>query len=134
MKKLYSLALTLCLALGVLAGCGTSSVQEGTGATQEEAKQEISATITLSQNNGEEKMANEEVTVEQGTTLLEAMENTFEVDVSEGFINGIEGISMDEEKKMAWTYTINGEEAMVGAGEYELEQGDDIVFDYHSWE
>ncbi len=65
---------------------------------------------------------------------MEVMEENYEVEQTEGFINSIEGIAGNEEEKMAWMYTINGEDAMVGANEYEVEDGDEIAFNYQSWE
>ncbi|MCA0970304.1 DUF4430 domain-containing protein [Halobacillus litoralis] len=132
MKKFYSILLAVSFSLAVLAGCGATTEPGQAESGQTEAKQEVAATIIL--NNGEEELANKEVTVETGTTLMEVMKENFEVEESDGFINGLEGISMNEEEKMAWMYTINGEEAMVGANEYEIEQGDEITFDYQSWE
>lgn len=134
MKKMYSVLFAISLALTLLTGCGTDAQSGQAEGDQSEQKQEISATIILTKHDGEEKVANKEVSVESGTTLMEVMKSHFDIEESSGFINGINGISMDEEKKMAWIYTINGEEAMVGANEYELEQGDEIVFDYQSWE
>ncbi|MBH0229631.1 DUF4430 domain-containing protein [Halobacillus yeomjeoni] len=135
MKKMYVLLLSVLLAGGVLSGCGTVQ-QDGSqaNASQQEEKEEISVVVKITKQNGEEKLVDQEISVEEGSTLMELMKENFDVEESEGFINEIEGISMNQEKKMAWMYTINGEEAMVGANEYQLEQGDVIVFDYHSWE
>jgi len=133
MNKLYTLLLAILLTAGTLSGCGTQT-EEKANAGQEEEKQEVSVQVEISKNNGEETLADKEISVEEGTTLLKVMEDNFEVEQSEGFINSIEGIAGNQEKKMAWMYTINGEEAQVGANEYEVKQGDMIVFDYHSWE
>ncbi|MCA1009507.1 DUF4430 domain-containing protein [Halobacillus halophilus] len=133
MNKLYTLILAILLTAGTLSGCGTQT-EENANAGQEEEKQEVSVQVEISKNNGEETLADKEISVEEGTTLLSVMEDNFEVEQSEGFINSIEGIAGNQEEKMAWMYTINGEEAQVGANEYEVEQGDQIIFDYHSWE
>ncbi|MFZ0368593.1 MAG: DUF4430 domain-containing protein [Halobacillus sp.] len=133
MNKLYTLLLAILLTAGTLSGCGTQT-EEKANAGQEEEKQEVSVQVEISKNNGEETLADKEISVEEGTTLLKVMEDNFEVEQSEGYINSIEGIAGNQEKKMAWMYTINGEEAQVGANEYEVKQGDMIVFDYHSWE
>ncbi|SFF62444.1 protein of unknown function [Halobacillus alkaliphilus] len=133
MNKLYTLFLAILLTAGILSGCGTQT-EEKANVGQEEEKQEVSVQVEISKNNGEETLADKDISVEEGTTLLKVMENNFEVEQSEGFINSIEGIAGNQEKKMAWMYTINGEEAQVGANEYEVKQGDVIVFDYHSWE
>ncbi|MEC3884707.1 DUF4430 domain-containing protein [Halobacillus litoralis] len=133
MKKWSTFFTAMILAVAVLAGCGTQEEKE-TSATQEEQVQEVTVEVQVSKNNGEEMMAEDEITVEEGTTLMEVMEENYEVEQSEGFINSIEGIAGNQEEKMAWMYTINGDEAMVGANEYEVEDGDEIVFDYQSWE
>ncbi|MBX0356176.1 DUF4430 domain-containing protein [Halobacillus sp. Nhm2S1] len=133
MKKWNTVLTAMILAVAVLAGCGTQEEKE-TSATQEEQVQEVTVQVQLSKNDGEEMMAEDEITVEEGTTLMEVMEDNYEVEQSEGFINSIEGVAGNQEEKMAWMYTINGEEAMVGANEYEVEDGDEIVFDYQSWE
>ncbi|GEN53870.1 DUF4430 domain-containing protein [Halobacillus faecis] len=133
MKKWNTVLTAMILAVAVLAGCGTQEENE-TSATQEEQVQEVTVQVQLSKNDGEEMMAEDEITVEEGTTLMEVMEDNYEVEQSEGFINSIEGVAGNQEEKMAWMYTINGEEAMVGANEYEVEDGDEIVFDYQSWE
>ncbi|REJ08963.1 DUF4430 domain-containing protein [Halobacillus trueperi] len=133
MKKWNTVLTALMLAVAVLAGCGAQEEKE-TSTTQEEQVQEVTVQVQLSKNDGEEMMAEDEITVEKGTTLMEVMEDNYEVEQSEGFINSIEGIAGNQEEKMAWMYTINGDEAMVGANEYEVEDGDEIVFDYQSWE
>ncbi|MGR9049881.1 DUF4430 domain-containing protein [Halobacillus faecis] len=133
MRKWNTVLTAMILAVAVLAGCGTQEEKE-TSATQEEQVQEVTVQVQVSKNNGEEMMAEDEITVEEGTTLMEVMEDNYEVEQSEGFINSIEGIAGNQEEKMAWMYTINGDEAMVGANEYEVEDGDEIVFDYQSWE
>lgn len=132
MSKWYSVLVAMVLAAGILAGCGTQESEETT-ASQEEV-QEVTVQVQVSKDNGEEMISEDEITVDEGTTLMEVMEENYEVDQTEGFINSIEGIEGNEEEKLAWMYTINDEEVSVGASEYEVKEGDDIVFDYHSWE
>ncbi|ARI77211.1 DUF4430 domain-containing protein [Halobacillus mangrovi] len=136
MKKFNFFLVAALLAVGVISGCGTQQTEkaEEANASQQEEKQEVTLKVEISKNNGEEVLADQEITVAEGTTLMEVMKDNFEVKESEGFINSIEGIEGNQEEKMAWMFTINGEEAMVGANEYEVEQGDEIIFDYHSWE
>ncbi|WP_226579454.1 DUF4430 domain-containing protein [Halobacillus litoralis] len=131
MGKWYSFLLAAVITAGVLAGCGAQ--EEMSNTSQEEVK-EVTVQVELSKKNGEEVLADEQFTVEEGTTLMELMEENFEVEQTDGFINSIEGVAGNQEEKMAWMYTVNGEEATVGANEYEVKEGDDILFDYHSWE
>ncbi|SFK01480.1 protein of unknown function [Halobacillus dabanensis] len=145
MSKWYSVLLAMVMAVGVLVGCGsqeeegTSSnqeeqVEENTSANEEEQAEEVTVQVEIANSKEDEVIADDEWTVEEGTTLMEVMEENYEVEQTEGFINSIEGIAGNEEEKMAWMYTINGEEAMVGANEYEVEDGDEIAFNYQSWE
>jgi hypothetical protein len=145
MSKWYSVFLAMVMAVGVLVGCGsqeeegTSSNQEeqvegNTSANQEEQVEEVTVQVEINNSQQEEVIAEDEWTVEEGTTLMEVMEENYEVEQTEGFINSIEGVAGNEKEKLAWMYTINGEEAMVGANEYELEDGDEIAFNYQSWE
>lgn len=133
MSKWYSVLLAMVLSVGVLVGCGSQEGEE-TSATQEEQVEEVTVQVQIENSKEEETIADDEWTVKEGTTLMEVMEDNYEVEQSEGFINSIEGVAGNQEEKMAWMYTINGEEAMVGANEYELEDGDEIAFNYQSWE
>ncbi len=132
MNKWYSIFTAMVLAIGVLAGCGAQQEEEETSTTEEEQAEELTVDVQISE--GDEMIAEDEFKVEEGTTLMEVMESNYEVEQTEGFINSIEGIPTNEEEKMAWMYTINGEEVMVGANEYELEDGDEVLFNYQSWE
>ncbi|WP_163526264.1 DUF4430 domain-containing protein [Halobacillus ihumii] len=133
MRKMYALITALMVTLFVLAGCQTEGGGEEASTSQEE-KQEVTLNIELSKNKGEKVLANEEVTVEEGTVLMEVMKNNFEVAEKDGFITGLEGITASEGEQKAWMFTINGETSMVGANKYEVKQGDEIVFDFQSWE
>lgn len=145
MSKWYSVFLAMVMAVGVLAGCGAQEeegtpsnqeeqVEENTSANQEEQAEEVTVQIQITNSKTDKEIADDEWTVEEGTTLMEVMEENYEVEQTEGFINSIEGIAGNEEEKMAWMYTINGDDAMVGANEYEVEDGDEIAFNYQSWE
>lgn len=68
----------------------------------------------------------EEITVPEGTYLLDAMEDTYELEEDGGFISAIEGYEQDEDAGRYWLYYINDEMPSVGAADYELEEGDQI--------
>ncbi|WP_173916266.1 DUF4430 domain-containing protein [Halobacillus sp. Marseille-Q1614] len=121
----------LLLSAGVLAGCGENDQAEQQAESNEE---EIGIEIELSKDKGEETISEEEYMVEEGTTLMEIMENNYEIKEEGGFINSIDGIQAKEGEQKAWLYTINGEDATVGANEYEVEDGDEINFDFQAWE
>ncbi len=135
MRKFYALCASLLVAFALLTGCQSQkdSEQENANASQEE-KQEVSVHLEISQNNGEKSLSNKDFSVEKGTMLMEALKENFNVEENDGYITSIEGVKADESKKQAWMYTINGEEASVGADQYELKEGDKVVFDMHKWE
>ncbi|SIS37062.1 DUF4430 domain-containing protein [Salimicrobium flavidum] len=134
MKNVRNYAGAFVLTFVMLAGCQAESESSENNGEETQTQEEIEATVELTQNEGEEQVDEKEITVEEGTVLLEAMEDNFELEVEDGFITGIEGISAEDGEQKGWIYSVNGEEAQVGAGEYEIEDEDDIRFDFQSWE
>lgn len=142
MKKFYVSLLSLILAFGILAGCN----QEETSPSNTESKQsepqtneevEETVSITISIDNGNEELAQEEVTIEEGALLLDVLKENFDVEVTEeGYITSIEGVTQDEgdHEGKWWMYEVNGEFAEVGAAEFELNAEDKVVFDLHGME
>ncbi|WP_082233957.1 DUF4430 domain-containing protein [Halobacillus massiliensis] len=120
------------LAIGLLAGC--SDTTETDEQATENNNEETTVEIEVSKDEGEETLSAEEYTVEEGTTLMEIMKDNYEIEEEGGFINSIDGIQPEDGEQKAWIYTINGEDAMVGANEYEVEDGDSINFDFQAWE
>jgi len=139
MKKI----LFVLLSLGLLFGCSnegttndTSNNDASESANQEE-KAEI-VTVVISKNNGEEIIEEKEIEIESGkeVTVMDVMQENFEVETQfdGAFVASINGVAGSDEEKTSWFYSINGEEAMVGANEYKVEPEDKIEFDLHSWE
>lgn len=107
---------------------GENANQEVNEEVNEEITEEVA--FTISKDNGEEIIAEEEIAVEEGAILLDVLQENFEVELTEqGFITAINGSEQDEEAGVYWMYDVNGEAALVGAGEYELQPGDEVVFD-----
>lgn len=147
LRKLF-----LMLSMGlVLAGCGTDTAQEQEPAQTEEAEttnveevpesEEAAEDATEESETSSEEVTvdfdilidgetvtdlSEEVTVPEGTYLLDAMHDTYDVQEEGGFISAIEGYEQDEDTGRYWLYYINDEMPSVGAAEYELEEGDYI--------
>lgn len=67
-----------------------------------------------------------ELKFEEGQNLLEVMKENYDVTDKDGFISVIEGYEQDEKEGKYWLYTINGEQATVGAADYALEDQDVI--------
>ncbi|MDT8862156.1 DUF4430 domain-containing protein [Alkalihalobacillus sp. MEB130] len=147
MRLMFSILFAVLL---TITGCGANNeavedpvqdpAQEETPAdTQddvEEGVEEPYVTIVLSQDDQENVVSENTVSFEEGQTLMDVMQEHYEITTAyEGaFISGINGIESDDETSSYWLYTINGEEALVGANEYELEHEDMIHFHYASLE
>lgn len=107
--------------------------EQTTGETETTENEEV-VVITISENEGEEVIAQEDVAIEEGDLLLDVMEEHFEVEHDDGFIMSINGIAPKAGEERSWMYFVNDEMPMVGAAEYELKPGDEVVFDLQAWE
>jgi len=79
--------------------------------------------------DAEELLYDETISVEEGTTLMDAMKENVEVVEADGFITSICGKEQNADESRYWVYTVNGESIMVGASDYIIEEGDEVVFD-----
>nr|WP_309100774.1 DUF4430 domain-containing protein [Fredinandcohnia onubensis] len=140
MKKL----LVALLSLGILFGCSNDpSTNESSNNNTAETvdKKETAAeivTVVISKNNGEEIIEEKEIKIESGkeVTVMDVMQANFDIETQfdGAFVSSINGVAGSEEEKTSWFYSVNGEEAMVGANEFKLEPEDKIQFDLHKWE
>lgn len=138
MKKL----LFVLLSLGLLFGCSNDeTVKEPANNSSENAGVEEKAevvTVIISKNNGEEVVEQKEIEIdsEEKVTVMDIMQENFEIETQfdGAFISSINGVAGSEAEKTSWFYSVNGEEAMVGANEYELNPDDKVEFDLHEWE
>lgn len=141
MKKWLQLLSPLIVVVFILIGCsddaGNTNQGESTNNqtetednnTQSEANEEEQVSITISEDDGEEVHAEEKVDVEEGAILMDVLDENFDIEEDDGFITAIDGIENDEEEGKYWMYDVNDEMAQVGADEFELSPGDDVVFD-----
>ncbi|MFY0757763.1 DUF4430 domain-containing protein [Metabacillus dongyingensis] len=139
MNKFLSLLSVLFLAL--LAACGNTAEEpkkEAPGSEQAaedgEKTEETKAVVTLTKNEMAEKVDSKEVSFEEGQTLMDAMKANFEVEEAGGFISGIDGMMASDKDKTYWHLIVNGEDAMTGANEIELKDGDKVEFDLRKYE
>lgn len=133
LSKLFAL-----LSAGVvLAGCTTdvadetqemdSSVEdtEEVADSTEEAN-EVTAKIDILIDGEQIADLSKEVTVPAGTYLMDVMHEEYDIVDDGGFLSVIEGYEQDVDAERYWLYYINDEMPSVGAGEYELEEGDTL--------
>lgn len=132
MKRMMSILFMMFMAITLIACNDNSDVNNNSLDGNEIG----TVTIELTKENGEEEISVDEVALYEGDTVMDVMERNYEIETAyEGqFIHGINGIAPNEGETYAWVYTVNGEEVMVGANEYELSPGDVVHFDYSSWE
>ncbi|WP_225743421.1 DUF4430 domain-containing protein [Marinilactibacillus sp. Marseille-P9653] len=131
MKKI----LGLCMLIFLVAGCGNqenaSTESETSGNTQDQ-NEEVTYTIEFSIDDElysvDEDEMNQELNSPKDTTLLEVMHEEFGAVDSDGFITAINGLEQKDDKKAYWLFDINGEFSQVGAGDYVLEEGDEITW------
>ncbi|WP_010650728.1 DUF4430 domain-containing protein [Oceanobacillus massiliensis] len=141
MKKWMMQVAVIILGIGLLIGCSPEESTEGSNTSvstnntsQTEEVPEDSVRITISINEGQESVNEQEIQIEEGEILLDVMEDNFFIERDGAYITSIERVSASEEDKTAWMYFVNDEMATVGADEYELSPGDKVVFDLQSWE
>ncbi|WP_010095960.1 hypothetical protein [Ornithinibacillus scapharcae] len=108
MKSLLFKLLVVIVSVVVLSACGddsatnnksTSSQNETSSNENTEQQEEASITVVLSKNKEAEILEEREVEIEEGDILLDVMKENFDVEEEGGFINTLEGLSLDEETK-----------------------------------
>ncbi len=145
MEKGYLRKLLLLMATGfVLVGCSTQAPEEtevdepetadvetddseNTDETAVDAEAgEVTATIDLLIDGEVLADLSQEITVEEGTYLLDVMKESYDVVEDGGFVSAIEGHEQDLDAQRYWMYYTNGEMPSVGAADYEIQDGDEI--------
>lgn len=148
MNRIFSLAVTAALAVGLLAGCGASSTASSTAASSEavssvaasseaasaeasEAK--VKAQFTVTGADGESQTFDLEVT--DGEKLSDALAEAgiiSEEEAAAGFVTTVNGETADWDKDSAWwcLTDASGEMTSVGVGDIELHDGDSYAFTY----
>ncbi|GAA3024347.1 DUF4430 domain-containing protein [Tetragenococcus solitarius] len=128
MKKKIAAGLALFSTLFIV-GCSNEQDFADTNATTNQTTQEqVTATVEIEK---EDQMVDEkEIKTTSDETLMEVMQDNFDIKEEGGMITAVEGIKQDEDENMYWTYTINDEMVNTGADETTLEDNDQIVFTY----
>ncbi|GEK91918.1 DUF4430 domain-containing protein [Alkalibacterium kapii] len=86
---------------------------------------EISITLQVQ----EDEVSSDSFEVMNDTTLMELMEDNFDVATSdEGFVQAIDGYEQDKDKGLYWIFEANEEMVEVSAEEFVPEDGDEIMW------
>ena len=124
MKKVV-LGLISFSAVLFLAACGSSSQ------TAVEQEEQFQATLVVDFGD---KVDSQEISFEQGDTVMDILEEHFEVESEAGMVTAIDGVSQDAAANTYWMYDINDELAPKGAEEMTISEGDTITFYLETFE
>ncbi|GAB2574302.1 DUF4430 domain-containing protein [Gracilibacillus alcaliphilus] len=137
MDWLKRLSVITVLLLG-LAACGNPDTtnQSENSDSANEAVEEVTISLTITDQTTDTVIGDEEYTVEEGTDLLTVIEENYDqVEVTDdGFLTSIEGHQQDVDNNIYWLYQVNGEDGTVGMAEYEAREQDKISINLQSLE
>lgn len=140
MKRIFPLFIPIGLILLLGVGCASRTVNRNTPAanTNVAAAQSIVVTVTIDKGNASPVRTFQQ-SVPVGTTALTILQqvgtaNNLPVEIKHydfgDLVTSIDGVAATDAK--FWTFLINGKEAAVGAGAYQVKEGDTIGFRFGS--
>ena len=118
MKKIV-LSLSVLMSLFALAACQPNSK------SQVETEEHLQARVIVDFGD---KVDKKEITFEKGDTVMDILEEHYEVEEEAGLVLSIDGVSQDASKNTYWLYDVNDEMAPKGAEEMTISEGDTIRF------
>lgn len=135
MKKKWLIAVSSLIMGGVLSACSTGNDKQmadtsKAGTTTTSEAQKLLVTIEIKEDG--KQLVEKNIQVPVGTSVFDALKDSFEIKDDKGFITAIDGKSQDETAGKYWMYTVNGAEATVGAKDYVLNDKDTVVFELSS--
>jgi hypothetical protein len=132
---LFSILLIL---VGCQNGAKDTTTENSTPASQgnetkQEEVQEITATIEIFDLE-DKKVESKTVELKDKQSLMEVLKENFEVDETNGFINGVGELRANSDEKQYIAIKVNGELAAVGANDLIIEDGDVVSLSLEVWE
>ena len=118
MKKIV-LGFSVLMSLFALAACQSNSK------SQVETEEHLQARVIVDFGD---KVDKKEITFEKGDTVMDILEEHYEVEEEVGLVLSIDGVSQDASKNTYWLYDVNDEMAPKGAEEMTISEGDTIHF------
>ncbi|MDY5973630.1 DUF4430 domain-containing protein [Streptococcus hyovaginalis] len=120
MKRMI-IPITLISSICLLTACANNEKAKLT-----DSSDDIKVTVSVKPQG--EKESTKEVTVDKDDSVMDALEEGFEVEDDNGFVTEIDGHQQDPSKNLYWMYDINGKMAEKGAEDMIVSDGDKIVF------
>src|SRR5699024_12331540 len=101
--------ITMIIEVVLLFGCSNNNEAEN------EAEEAIDASIsiTISEDEGEEIISEDEWDIEEGDVLMDVLKDHYDIEEDEGFIESIEGVSHEEDEDKGWMNCVNDEHVEV---------------------
>jgi len=134
-------AITICGCSAGTASVDADAVFQTPGPTVAVAAEPTAPTVRLivTRDFGAELLFDETIELSPGTSAMEALQETADVETSYGggFVDAIDGVSSaftgDHTAKSDWFFSVNGIQSNVGALDYKLQPGDIEQWDFHDW-
>jgi hypothetical protein len=121
-----SLAAGLALCVTAAAGCGI-------GPGQDEGDIEL----TVTRDYGQQVLLHQQDSINESDTVLRVLDRSTEITTryGGGFVQSINGLAGGSSggRRTDWFFYVNGIESPIGAGEYDLSEGDRIWWDHRDW-
>ncbi|MGX7023281.1 DUF4430 domain-containing protein [Vagococcus hydrophili] len=136
MKKIVGLVVLLV----ALTGCGSkqadttkdSNQQASSSAVASSEKTEKAVKVVL-QEDGKE-FSTKEIEIKEDAILGDVMADNFKIGEENNMISSIDDKKQDAKAQKYWIYQVNGKEAEVGANEYKLKAGDEVIWNLSKFE
>lgn len=127
--KRWSILIFLSIALGACGTVADNHQMNSTDVSQTESVEEntVKVSVEIDPGNQQEKISHE-IEVAEDSYLLDVLKEHYTIEEKDGFIEAIEGFKQNPNDNIYWTYTVNGEFAEVGAAEYQLADGDQVIW------
>ncbi len=123
--KFFALVLILAIPLGFISSYRTPSKKTKPQTQVQGSQSRVIEVFQIIASSEAEK-----IVVDQGITALELLEQTAQVKKQgEGkgaFVTSIDNLEASKDKKEYWAFYVNGQLSPVGAGSYQLSQGNKI--------
>lgn len=85
--------------------------------------------VSVALYNQEEEISTDSFEVMNDTTLMEIMEDNYEMDLSDdGFVEAIDGYEQNKDEGLFWVFEANEEMVEISAEEFVPENDDDVVW------
>ena len=127
MKRCCMLISIALLVVTTLLGCSEQ--------IPDETSTELTVQVAVTTDFGGDVLLDETIEVPRGTSVKDALLQVADIETKYGggFVQSINGVQSQFPVKKDWFLYINGLSSNIGAEDYKLSDGDDILFDFHDW-